>query len=385
MSNQSDDSENQFQKGDIVTCFNEILEENLEAKILDVQKRGSRLCAYLNFIGKDKRIDDWYPLDNLKAAKPKQTDDESNDEEESEEVAYQGQDERNFEIAHHKITKMRNIENIVVGQYKIRAWYYSPYPPPFHDCKTLYLCDRCFRYFQTKIGLEEHLTDYQDHQPYGREIYRDGHLSIFEMKGDCQKLPCQCLCLLGKLFLDHKTLYYNVEGFSFYVLFEVDDEGYHIAAYCSRELDNDIHNILSTIVVLPPFQNKGYGRILIALCYEIGRRKQLPGGPERPLSDLGERAFCSFWKDRIIECLRDYGDKIHRIEHLVCLTAIEFESIKSILVKFNLAKITPEKSTITVNQSVLRTEIEALAQKHRSPSFHYRQLVWFPDHDIVDI
>lgn len=31
---------------------------------------------------------------------------------------------------------------------------------------------------------------------------------------------CQNLCLLAKLFLDHKTLYYDVEGFKFYVVTE---------------------------------------------------------------------------------------------------------------------------------------------------------------------
>ena len=36
---------------------------------------------------------------------------------------------------------------------------------------------------------------------------------------------CQNLCLLSKLFLDHKTLYYDVDPFLFYIFCEVDDEG----------------------------------------------------------------------------------------------------------------------------------------------------------------
>jgi hypothetical protein len=31
------------------------------------------------------------------------------------------------------------------------------------------------------------------------------------------KVYCQCLCLLAKLFLDHKALYYDVDPFLFYV------------------------------------------------------------------------------------------------------------------------------------------------------------------------
>ena len=36
---------------------------------------------------------------------------------------------------------------------------------------------------------------------------------------------CQSLCLLSKLFLDHKTLYYDVDPFLFYVLCEKDKDG----------------------------------------------------------------------------------------------------------------------------------------------------------------
>ena len=38
---------------------------------------------------------------------------------------------------------------------------------------------------------------------------------------------CQNLCLLSKLFLDHKSLYYDVDPFLFYVLCERDSDGYH--------------------------------------------------------------------------------------------------------------------------------------------------------------
>jgi hypothetical protein len=36
----------------------------------------------------------------------------------------------------------------------------------------------------------------------------------------------QNLCLLAKLFLDHKTLYYDVEPFMFYVMTEVGRYGW---------------------------------------------------------------------------------------------------------------------------------------------------------------
>jgi hypothetical protein len=70
--------------------------------------------------------------------------------------------------------------------------------------------------------------------PPGDEIYRDGILSVFEVDGRKNKIYCQNVCLLAKLFLDHKTLYYDVEPFLFYVLTERDDEGFHFVGYFSK-------------------------------------------------------------------------------------------------------------------------------------------------------
>ena len=40
--------------------------------------------------------------------------------------------------------------------------------------------------------------------------------------------------MLAKLFLDHKTLYFDVEPFLFYVLCDVDREGAHMIGYFSK-------------------------------------------------------------------------------------------------------------------------------------------------------
>ena len=49
-----------------------------------------------------------------------------------------------------------------------------------------------------------------------------------QVDGKKEKNYCQNLCYLAKLFLDHKTLYYDVDLFLFYVLCENDDRGSHI-------------------------------------------------------------------------------------------------------------------------------------------------------------
>lgn len=48
------------------------------------------------------------------------------------------------------------------------------------------------------------------------------------------KVYAQNLCLLAKMFLDHKTLYYDTDPFLFYVMTEYDSVGFHIVGYFSK-------------------------------------------------------------------------------------------------------------------------------------------------------
>lgn len=51
------------------------------------------------------------------------------------------------------------------------------------------------------------------------------------------------------MFIDHKTLYYDVEPFLFYVMTEVDDNGCHLVGYFSkvnwRDQGRGNHHMLS--------------------------------------------------------------------------------------------------------------------------------------------
>ena len=116
----------------------------------------------------------------------------------------------------------------------------SLYPKEFYpdepvDC--LYICEFTFRFFRTKIELARYLSkpDLQRHPP-GNEIYRDANVSMFEVDGAVEKAYCQNLSYFAKLFLDHKTLYFDVDPFLFYVLCcSRDEQGFHPVGYYSKE------------------------------------------------------------------------------------------------------------------------------------------------------
>lgn len=54
--------------------------------------------------------------------------------------------------------------------------------------------------------------------PPGRKVYQRGSYTIWEIDGAQEPLYCQNLSLFGKLFIDHKSVFFHVEGFLFYVL-----------------------------------------------------------------------------------------------------------------------------------------------------------------------
>lgn len=68
-----------------------------------------------------------------------------------------------------------------------------------------------------------HSNSCKHHKPPGRQVYHSRSYKIYEVDGKVDKLYCQNLCLLGKLFLDHKTVNYDIDSFYFYVLVEVEE------------------------------------------------------------------------------------------------------------------------------------------------------------------
>ncbi|KAK1925911.1 acyl-CoA N-acyltransferase [Papiliotrema laurentii] len=267
------------------------------------------------------------------------------------------------EREHAELTKVRNFEDVRFGEFLIKTWYYSPYPMPSeeksehastplsskkrktdgvdgsaadkpdkvpsHKSRShgevfasvgkggegargrLWVCDYCFKYMRTRDGWTRHKTTCEMLRPPGKKVYQRGSYSIWEVDGAQCPLYCQNLSLFGKLFIDHKSVFFHVENFLFYVICDASTSQHDLVmAFFSKEkLSYDDYN-LACIVTFPPCQNRGFGKLLIEFSYFLTKHpstrseNQSPGTPERPLSDLGLKGYTAYWVSTILRVCR---------------------------------------------------------------------------------
>ncbi|WPK26382.1 hypothetical protein PUMCH_003735 [Australozyma saopauloensis] len=214
--------------------------------------------------------------------------------------------------------KRSKIEHICFRDHLLDTWYSSPYPEEFSKNKILYMCEFCLKYMSSPKSFERHqmkVCGAANNHPPGVEIYRDANakLAFWEVDGRKNIEYCQNLCLLAKLFLNSKTLYYDVEPFVFYVLTEIDEQDssiYHFVGYFSKEkLNNSDYNV-SCILTLPLYQRKGYGHLMIDFSYLLSRKEFKYGTPEKPLSDLGLVSYRNYWRIAIAHALQKLSEDI---------------------------------------------------------------------------
>ncbi|XP_018796613.1 PREDICTED: histone acetyltransferase KAT8-like [Bactrocera latifrons] len=282
-----------------------------------------------------------------------------------------------LEKEHEAITKVKYIDKLRIGRFEIDTWYFSPYPEEYGKVGTLYVCEYCLKYMRFQKTYRYHASECTQRQPPGNEIYRKGTISIFEIDGKEHKLYCQILCLMAKLFLDHKTLYYDVEPFYFYVLCEIDKRGAHIVGYFSKEKESPENNV-ACILILPPYQRKGYGKLLIAFSYELSRREGVVGSPEKPLSDLGRLSYRSYWAYTLLEFMKECRTTTQSIKELSELSGITQEDIIYTLQSMKMVKYWKGQHVICVTPKTVMEHLQLPQFKKPKLTVDPVYLRWVP-------
>lgn len=192
-------------------------------------------------------------------------------------------------------------------------------------------------------------------------------ISVYEVLGSENKLYCQNLSLIAKLFLDHKSIYFDVSPFKFYVLTENDNEGNHFVGYFSKELSFFTEYNLACIMILPPYQKCGYGQFLIEMSYFFSRKENKILTPEVPLSDLGRLSYKSYWISTLLETLIKHKCSLS-IKELSEITGIKYEDVLFALNEVNLIKYWKGQQVL---QSFNIKQIEEFLKKKRKNKEHY--------------
>ncbi|KAK1775717.1 histone acetyltransferase [Copromyces sp. CBS 386.78] len=266
-----------------------------------------------------------------------------------------------------EISRIRNISRVEFGRYVLFPWYFSPYPQIFDQEDRIYICEFCLSYYGSPKSFIRHRTKCTLHHPPGNEIYRDDYVSFFEIDGRRQRTWCRNLCLLSKMFLDHKTLYYDVDPFLFYVMTTRDDRGCHLIGYFSKEKESTDGYNVACILTLPQYQRKGYGRLLIQFSYELSKIEGKLGSPEKPLSDLGLLSYRQYWSENIIDILLGYNARKEpcTIENIAVALAMTTQDVEHTLQALKMQVYHKGEHKIVVPEKLIRQREKSKAKQKR--------------------
>lgn len=133
---------------------------------------------------------------------------------------------------------------------------------------------------------------------------------------------------------------------------------------------------LACILTLPPFQRKGYGKLLISFSYELSKKEQKIGTPEKPLSDLGLLSFRSYWTQVLLEILKKHRGHLS-IKDISDMTSIKTEDIISTLQSLNLIKYWKGQHIISVTPKVIEEHLKNSA-KGGTARIESKNIHWTP-------
>ncbi|KAL8967639.1 MAG: hypothetical protein Q9183_002822 [Haloplaca sp. 2 TL-2023] len=220
-------------------------------------------------------------------------------------------------------TAKLNVQHVVLGDLLFKTWYPSYYPEDLvgREVDRLHVCRWCFKYCRE-------LAPFLAHRIKARPVKQSTQvMTTASTKSMVKNIKCvsaygpfdrrlkpslipsklfsQNLSLFAKLFLDNKSIFFDVATFDYYLLVQHGPNSSlpllpsQIVGFFSKEKMSWDNNNLACILVFPPWQRKGLGKILMGISYELSRMGNRVGGPEKPLSELGRIGYLKFWEARV--------------------------------------------------------------------------------------
>ncbi|KAG5654387.1 Histone acetyltransferase [Sphagnurus paluster] len=275
-----------------------------------------------------------------------------------------------------EIARVKNLNRLQIGKHEVDAWYFSPYPKEYAHLPVLYICEFCLSFFPSPMMLSRHRQRCTLLHPPGNEIYRHEDISFYEIDGKRQLTWCRNLSLLSKCFLDHKTLYYDVTPFMYYVMAQRDSTGCHVIGYFSKEKESAENYNVACILTLPQHQRYGYGKLLIQFSYELSKKEQKLGSPEKPLSDLGLLSYRAYWAETIIDLLLETPDGELSVDDIAQRTSITHADVMNTCTTLQLFKHYKGQHILCLNNAVLEKHQKSKAKRRRQ--IHPECLKWKP-------
>lgn len=147
-------------------------------------------------------------------------------------------------------------------------------------------------------------------------------------------------------------------------------------------------------MTLPQHQRHGYGKLLIEFSYELSKKENKLGSPEKPLSDLGLLGYRAYWAEAIIDILLNSGEAEMSIEEIAQKTSITHADVmntyaESVSLHFVLFIYLDNRCTtlqlfkhykgqhmICLNNAVMEKYQKSKAKKR--PRIHSEFLKWKP-------
>ena len=143
---------------------------------------------YIHFPTFDRRMDEWVTIDRIdfktgvvggggdqdehgNRKRPKRKNEEPSSE--SKEAILMA-----LEKEHEEITKVKNIQSIVLGKFEIETWYFSPYPEEYCGDEKMYICEFCLKYMKRHLTLLKHCDVCTMKSPPGRNS-QPPHLDFY--------------------------------------------------------------------------------------------------------------------------------------------------------------------------------------------------------------